>query len=135
VEGRDYDLEKTPALLLLTAEQDWAICGNQQRGVNSHAYHSRPLSLQGIQPGIVPLLVFAEFENCVGKMKKTFAPVYIGFGMLHSSLHHGGRATARAQYWRACQKKLANLSLTTRHMPAWLRQWRSLRQMIGTLLG
>ena len=37
-EGRDYDLEKLLPFWLLTAEQDWAICANQQRGVNSHAY-------------------------------------------------------------------------------------------------
>ena len=42
--GRDYDLEKLLPFWLLTAEQDWAICGNQQRGVNSHAYTPGPLS-------------------------------------------------------------------------------------------
>ncbi len=43
-EGRDYDLEKLLPFWLLTAEQDWAICANQQRGVNSHAYTPGPLS-------------------------------------------------------------------------------------------
>jgi Rieske 2Fe-2S family protein len=43
-EGRDYDLEKLLPFWLLTAEQDWAICSNQQRGVNSHAYTPGPLS-------------------------------------------------------------------------------------------
>lgn len=43
-EGRDYNLEKLLPFWLLTAEQDWAICGNQQRGVNSHAYTPGPLS-------------------------------------------------------------------------------------------
>jgi hypothetical protein len=28
----------------MTAEQDWEICVNQQRGVNSHAYTPGPLS-------------------------------------------------------------------------------------------
>jgi len=43
-EGRDYDLESLLPFWLLTAEQDWAICSNQQRGVNSHAYTPGPLS-------------------------------------------------------------------------------------------
>ena len=43
-EGRDSDLEKLLPFWLLTAEQDWAICSNQQRGVNSHAYIPGPLS-------------------------------------------------------------------------------------------
>ena len=42
--GRDYDLEKLLPFWLLTAEQDWAICSNQQRGVNSHAFIPGPLS-------------------------------------------------------------------------------------------
>ena len=42
--GRDYDLEKLLPFWLLTAQQDWAICANQQRGVNSHAYTPGPLS-------------------------------------------------------------------------------------------
>jgi len=42
--GRDYDLEKLLPFWLLTAEQDWAICVNQQRGVSSHAYTPGPLS-------------------------------------------------------------------------------------------
>ena len=42
--GRDYDLEKLLPFWLLTAEQDWAICLNQQRGVNSLAYTPGPLS-------------------------------------------------------------------------------------------
>ncbi len=43
-EGRDYEFEKLLPFWLLTAEQDWAICSNQQRGVNSHAYTPGPLS-------------------------------------------------------------------------------------------
>jgi Rieske 2Fe-2S family protein len=43
-EGKDYDLEKMLPFWLLTAEQDWQICTNQQRGVNSHAYTPGPLS-------------------------------------------------------------------------------------------
>jgi len=43
-EGRDYDLNKLLPFWLLTAEQDWKICSNQQRGVNSHAYIPGPLS-------------------------------------------------------------------------------------------
>ena len=44
VEGKDYDLEKLLPFWLATAEQDWQICVNQQRGVNSHAYTPGPLS-------------------------------------------------------------------------------------------
>ena len=44
-EGRDYELEKLLPFWLLTAEQDWEICSNQQRGVNSHAYTPGPLSI------------------------------------------------------------------------------------------
>ncbi len=43
-EGKDYDLEKLLPFWLWTAEQDWQICVNQQRGVNSHAYTPGPLS-------------------------------------------------------------------------------------------
>ncbi len=43
-EGRDYTLDKLLPFWLLTAEQDWKICTNQQRGVNSHAYTPGPLS-------------------------------------------------------------------------------------------
>ena len=43
-EGRDYDLEKLLPFWLMTAEQDWEICVNQQRGVSSHAYTPGPLS-------------------------------------------------------------------------------------------
>ncbi len=43
-EGKDYELDKLLPFWLLTAEQDWAICVNQQRGVNSHAYTPGPLS-------------------------------------------------------------------------------------------
>jgi glycine betaine monooxygenase A len=44
-EGRDYDLEKMLPFWLWTAEQDWQICVNQQRGVTSHAYTPGPLSI------------------------------------------------------------------------------------------
>jgi Rieske 2Fe-2S family protein len=43
-EGRDYNLDKLLPFWLLTAEQDWRICTNQQAGVNSHAYTPGPLS-------------------------------------------------------------------------------------------
>jgi Rieske 2Fe-2S family protein len=43
-EGKDYDLEKMLPFWLMTAEQDWGICVNQQRGVSSHAYTPGPLS-------------------------------------------------------------------------------------------
>jgi Rieske 2Fe-2S family protein len=43
-EGKDYDLDKLLPFWLYTAEQDWQICVNQQRGVNSHAYTPGPLS-------------------------------------------------------------------------------------------
>ncbi len=44
-EGRDYELEKLLPFWQLTAEQDWAICENQQKGVNSSAYVPGPLSV------------------------------------------------------------------------------------------
>lgn len=43
-EGKDYDLDRLLPFWLYTAEQDWAICVNQQRGVNSTAYTPGPLS-------------------------------------------------------------------------------------------
>jgi Rieske 2Fe-2S family protein len=43
-EGKDYELDKLLPFWLLTAEQDWAICVNQQHGVSSHAYTPGPLS-------------------------------------------------------------------------------------------
>ncbi len=43
-EGKDYDLNELLPFWQLTAEQDWAICVNQQRGVSSHAYTPGPLS-------------------------------------------------------------------------------------------
>jgi len=43
-EGTDYILDKLLPFWLLTAEQDWAICTNQQRGVSSHGYTPGPLS-------------------------------------------------------------------------------------------
>ncbi len=43
-EGKDYDLDKLLPFWLWTAEQDWQICTNQQRGVNNHAYNPGPLS-------------------------------------------------------------------------------------------
>ncbi len=44
-EGKDYDLDQLLPFWLLTAEQDWQICVNQQKGVNSHAYTPGPLSI------------------------------------------------------------------------------------------
>ncbi len=43
-EGKDYDLDTMLPFWLWTAEQDWQICVNQQKGVNSHAYVPGPLS-------------------------------------------------------------------------------------------
>jgi Rieske 2Fe-2S family protein len=43
-EGRDYVLDKLLPFWLLTAQQDWKICTNQQAGVNSLAYTPGPLS-------------------------------------------------------------------------------------------
>ena len=43
-EGKDYNLDTLLPFWLLTAEQDWEICVNQQRGVSSHAYTPGPLS-------------------------------------------------------------------------------------------
>jgi Rieske 2Fe-2S family protein len=43
-EGRDYDLAKLMPFWQLTSEQDWQICGHQQRGVNSSAYVPGPYS-------------------------------------------------------------------------------------------
>ncbi|NJD58938.1 MAG: aromatic ring-hydroxylating dioxygenase subunit alpha [Anaerolineae bacterium] len=43
-EGKDYELDKLLPFWLLTAQQDWHICTNQQAGVNSHAYSPGPLS-------------------------------------------------------------------------------------------
>lgn len=45
VEGRDYDLAKLLPFWQLTSEQDWEICRNQQRGVNSSAYAPGPYSI------------------------------------------------------------------------------------------
>lgn len=44
VEGRDYKLEELLPFWQLTSEQDWKICANQQRGVNSTAYKPGPYS-------------------------------------------------------------------------------------------
>jgi Rieske 2Fe-2S family protein len=44
VEGRDYTLDALLPFWQLTSEQDWAICANQQRGVESSAYRPGPYS-------------------------------------------------------------------------------------------
>ena len=44
VAGRDYDLEKLLPFWQLTSEQDWQLCANQQRGVDSTAYTPGPYS-------------------------------------------------------------------------------------------
>lgn len=44
VEGRDYALETLLPFWQLTSEQDWQICENQQRGVESSAYQPGPYS-------------------------------------------------------------------------------------------
>jgi Rieske 2Fe-2S family protein len=43
-EGADYSLDKMLPFWLLTAEQDWEICTNAQKGVNSSAYTPGPFS-------------------------------------------------------------------------------------------
>jgi Rieske 2Fe-2S family protein len=43
-EGVDYSLDKMLPFWLLTAEQDWKICTNAQKGVNSSAYTPGPFS-------------------------------------------------------------------------------------------
>ena len=44
VEGRDYTLDALLPFWQLTSEQDWKICENQQRGVESSAYRPGPYS-------------------------------------------------------------------------------------------
>jgi glycine betaine catabolism A len=44
VEGRDYMLDALLPFWQLTSEQDWKICENQQRGVESSAYRPGPYS-------------------------------------------------------------------------------------------
>jgi glycine betaine catabolism A len=44
VEGQDYTLEALLPFWQLTSEQDWVICENQQRGVESSAYRPGPYS-------------------------------------------------------------------------------------------
>jgi glycine betaine catabolism A len=44
LEGKDYDLEKLLPFWQSTSEQDWRICENQQRGINSSAYTPGPYS-------------------------------------------------------------------------------------------
>ena len=43
-EGRDYTLEDLLPFWQLTSEQDWEICANQQRGVESSRYQPGPYS-------------------------------------------------------------------------------------------
>ena len=44
VEGQDYHLDALLPFWQLTSEQDWKICENQQRGVESSAYRPGPYS-------------------------------------------------------------------------------------------
>ena len=44
VEGVDYDRERLAAFWKATGEQDWTICTNNQRGVNSSRYRPGPYS-------------------------------------------------------------------------------------------
>jgi Rieske 2Fe-2S family protein len=44
VEGVDYQLDKLLPFWKLTSEQDWVLCENNQRGVNSRRYRSGPYS-------------------------------------------------------------------------------------------
>ena len=44
VEGRDYDVERVIAFWKATGEQDWKICEDNQRGINSKSYEPGPYS-------------------------------------------------------------------------------------------
>lgn len=44
VEGRDYELERLLPFWQWTSEQDWTLCANNQRGVNSRRYRPGPYS-------------------------------------------------------------------------------------------
>jgi Rieske 2Fe-2S family protein len=44
VAGKDYQLAEVLPFWQLTSEQDWEICENQQRGINSTAYRPGPYS-------------------------------------------------------------------------------------------
>jgi Rieske 2Fe-2S family protein len=44
VEGKDYELRELLPFWQLTSEQDWRLCEDQQRGVNSSAYTPGPYS-------------------------------------------------------------------------------------------
>ncbi len=44
IEGRDYQLEAMLPFWQLTSEQDWVLCENNQRGVNSKRYTPGPYS-------------------------------------------------------------------------------------------
>jgi Rieske 2Fe-2S family protein len=41
-EGVDYDLDRLTEFWRLTSEQDWKLCENNQRGVNSRYYRPGP---------------------------------------------------------------------------------------------
>lgn len=43
-EGRDYDLDKIMPFWQLTSEQDWTLCADAQRGVESPWYRPGPFS-------------------------------------------------------------------------------------------
>ncbi|MGQ0662405.1 MAG: aromatic ring-hydroxylating oxygenase subunit alpha [Pseudomonadota bacterium] len=44
VEGKDYELDRLLPFWQRTSEQDWALCENNQAGVNSRRYHPGPFS-------------------------------------------------------------------------------------------
>ena len=83
-EGKDYDLDKLLPFWLWTAEQDWQICVNQQKGVNSYAYTPGPsLQVQGIQSRSFPALVSSTDQNRDWIIiNELTSPAYVGFGML-----------------------------------------------------
>ncbi|HJN66170.1 MAG TPA: SRPBCC family protein, partial [Pirellulales bacterium] len=44
VEGRDYQLDQLLPFWQLTSEQDWEICEQVQKGIESRAYRPGPFS-------------------------------------------------------------------------------------------
>jgi phenylpropionate dioxygenase-like ring-hydroxylating dioxygenase large terminal subunit len=44
VEGRDYDVDRLTEFWKITGEQDWLLCENNQKGINSSKYSPGPLA-------------------------------------------------------------------------------------------
>ena len=94
-QGRDYDLEKLLPFWLLTAQQDWAICANQQRGVNSHAYTPGPLSTYK-EYNLERFLRWYVQEMKTALENEKHPSRLRWFWNAYPGCHHGGRAAARA---------------------------------------